>query len=123
MSAIPSALIPALRVAFRSQGFPEATVRDDGTINPAGILAGVYDEVEFRSALTPTIRLRTQTLLDERRAPNPFVQFLKPTVVLKGKGEQTFIAPVGAHEGGGWLPSIVIAGTLIGLGFLIGKSV
>jgi hypothetical protein len=119
--AIPSALIPALRVAFRSQGFPEATLRDDGTINPAGILAGMYDEIEFRTALTPTIKVNTRDLT-LGGPTHPFVSFIKPTVVLRGKGEETVIAPLGATQGGGWLPGIAVAAGLVGIGYLLGKA-
>lgn len=119
--AIPSALIPALRVAFRSQGFPESTLRDDGTINPAGILAGMYEEIEFRTALTPTVKVNTRELA-AFGPPNPFVSLLKPTVVLRGKGEETVIAPLGVTPGGGWLPGIAVVAGLVGIGYLLGKA-
>lgn len=119
-SPIPAALIPALRVALQSQGFPAQTLRDDGTLNPAGLLAGVYDEVEFRSQGTPTIRLKTNQLLSEG-PPNPVVTWLKPTIVLRGKGQETLIAPVGVSAGGGWVPMLLMGGLLIGTGYMLAK--
>ena len=117
---IPSALIPALRVALRSQGFPDQTLRDDGTLNAAGLLAGVYDEVEFRTALSPSVVLKTKELLNQG-PPNPFVQYLKPTVIMRGRGEETIIAPVGVATPGGWLPGIGAVVVLVGAGFLLGR--
>ena len=38
-NGIPQVLIAPLRVALQSQGFPSEMVKDDGTINPAGLLA------------------------------------------------------------------------------------
>lgn len=121
MAAIPSPLVAPLRAAFTSQGFPAQTVRDDGSLNVAGLLAGIYDEVEFRSAATPTIRLNTQQLLTEG-PPNPFMSWLRPTVVLRGKSGETVIAPVGASQGGSILPGLVVVGTLLGIGYAVGRA-
>ncbi len=96
-------------------------VRNDGTINVAGLLAVTYDTVEFRSALTPNITINTRDLLDESSPPNPALQWLRPTVVLRGGGQDTIIAPYGASNGGGWLPGLLGAGALVGLGFVLAK--
>ncbi len=114
-----------MRSALESQGFPAGTLRDDGTLNPAGLLAGVYSEVEFRSSLTPTIRMNMRSLVEPAtgpEGPGPFTQFLKPTVVLRGNGQETFIAPTGVSAGGGWAPAVLSVAALIGIGVVIGRS-
>jgi len=119
-AAIPQVLIAPLRVALQSQGFPPETVKDDGTINPAGFLATAFDEVEFRSALTPTIKVNTKQLLHESR-PNPFFTWSRPTVVMRGAGQEAVIAPWGQHPGGSVVPLAGVALGLVGLGFLLAK--
>lgn len=119
---IPSALINPLRAALQSQGLDPATIRSDGTINPAGFLAAAFDEVEFRSSATPTITLRTSELLNEQQGPpNPFLQWLRPTVVLRGRGGETVIAPLGASKGGSILPGLGVVLVLVGVGYALGR--
>lgn len=120
MANIPGVLIGPLRVAFQSQGFPPEMVKDDGTINPAGLLATVYDEVEIRSSLWPTQTIRVNELLKSGN-PNPFLQWVKPTVVLRGKGQETIIAPYGASPGGSVIPVVGAVVGLVGLGYLLAK--
>lgn len=119
---IPSVLIEPLRAALQSQGLDPGTIRSDGSINPAGFLAAAFDEVEFRSSATPTITLRTQELLREGGTPNPFIQWLRPTVVLRGRGGETVIAPLGPSKGGSILPGLLLVGGLVGVGYLLGRS-
>lgn len=119
-AAIPQVLIQPLRVALQASGFPPETVKDDGTLNPAGFLATAFDEVEFRSALTPTIKVNTKQLLREGR-PNPFFTWARPTVVLRGGGQEAIIAPWGQHPGGSIIPVAGVALGLVGLGYLLGK--
>ena len=118
---IPSVLIEPLRAALQSQGLDPGTIRSDGTINPAGFLAAAFDEVEFRSSATPTIRLQTRELLKEGGAPNPFIQWLRPTVVLRGRGGATVIAPVGESKGGSILPGLGVVLVLLGAGYALGR--
>lgn len=119
-AAIPQVLIQPLRVALQASGFPPETVKDDGTLNPAGFLATAFDEVEFRSALSPTIKVNTKQLLREGR-PNPFFTWVRPTVVLRGGGQEAIIAPWGQHPGGSIIPVAGVALGLVGLGYLLGK--
>jgi hypothetical protein len=119
-NGIPQVLIAPLRVALQSQGFPSEMVKDDGTINPAGLLAATFDEVEFRSALTPTVRVNTRQLLKEGR-PNPFLAWARPTVVMRGAGQEAVVAPWGQHAGGSIIPLTGAALGLVGLGYLLAK--
>ena len=121
MAAIPAVLIPALRVALVDQGFPSATIRDDGTVNAAGFLAGAYDTIEIRTDIAPTITIRTADLLKQGQGPSPIVSLLKPTIVLTGNGQQTVIAPVGASAGSSGLPLVAALLALIGIGFALGR--
>lgn len=119
---IPSVLIQPLRAALQSQGIDPRTITDDGRINPAGFLAAAFDEVEFRSSLTPSITIRTADMLrDPGGPPNPFLAWLRPTVVLRGRAGETYIAPAGVSKGGSILPGLLIVGTLVGTGFVLGR--
>lgn len=122
MSAIPSVMIAPLQAALQSQGFPATTIRPDGTLNPAGLLAGLYSDIEFRSSATPSIHMRTAEL-GQGGTPNPFLAWLRPTVILRGAGGETVIAPVGVSEGGSILPGALVVVGLVGLGVLIGKNI
>lgn len=123
---IPSVLVPALRSALTSQGFPASTLREDGTLDPAGLLAGVYDTVEFRTALTPTVHINTMSVFGTGQPGQPpppgIATWLKPTVVLTGAGQSTTIAPAGASAGGGWLPLGLVVAALVGVGVVIGRA-
>lgn len=120
MSGIPQVLIAPLRVALQQQGFPPEMVRDDGSLNPAGLLSTVFDEVEFRSALWPNINVKTRQLLAQGPA-NPFMAWVKPTVILRGGGQETIVAPFGQHPGGTVIPVIGVGVLLIGLGYALAK--
>lgn len=115
--AIPTPLVPTLRAALEASGFPGSTVANDGTINPAGFLAGVYDTVEFRTMLSPPIKFNTRDLLAQGGAPNPFVGFLKPTVILSGPNGQNIIAPVGAAGTAGTYVGLFAVAAIFALGF------
>lgn len=121
MAGITSNLVQPLRAALQAAGFPADTIRDDGSINPAGLLAGAYDEVEFRSSATPTIKMQTANLL--QGGPNPFLAWLRPTVVLRGRltGE-TVIAPAGVSKGGSILPIAATVAVLVGVGYALGRA-
>ena len=121
---IPSVLVQPLRSALTSQGFPAGNIRDDGTVNPAGLLAGVYEEVEFRSSAWPTVRFNMRELAGAQgETTNPFLKWLRPTVVLRDRsGNENVIAPLGASQGGSILPALVASAALLGLGFVLGRS-
>lgn len=119
-TGIPQVLIQPLRVALQQQGFPPEMVRDDGSVNPAGLLSTLYDEVEFRSSLWPNITAKTRGLLTDP-TPNPFMSWVKPTVVLRKGDATTTIAPYGVSPGGTVIPVVGGALLLVGLGFLLAK--
>jgi hypothetical protein len=118
---IPKPLIEPLRAALASQGFDPRTVGSDGSINPAGFLAGAYEEIQIRTRATPTITMRTRELLDEG-PPSPVLKWLQPTIILKGRSGETVIAPFGVSPGGSLVPGLLVVGGLIGFGFLLGRA-
>lgn len=121
---IPSVLVQPLRSALTSQGFPAGTIRDDGTVNPAGLLAGVYEEVEFRSSAWPTVRFNMRELAgDQGETTNPFLRWLRPTVILRDRsGAENVIAPLGPSQGGSILPAAFAAASLLAVGYVLGRS-
>ena len=122
-SGIPAVLIDPLRSALASAGYPRETINDAGDLNPAGFLAGTFDTIEFRSAVTPTIHINTQELLQPDYAPpNPFVKWLQPTVILRGKGGETAIAPFGTSSGGTVFPVLLAVAAVLGIGFVLGRA-
>lgn len=118
---IPTMLIEPLRSALQSQGIDPATITNGGTINPAGLLSAAFDTVEFRSSATPTIRIRTSQLL-AGGPPNPFLTWLRPTVVLTGKSGTITIAPAGESKGGSILPGALVVLSLVGIGYALGRT-
>ena len=119
-TGIPQVLIQPLRVALQQQGFPPEMVRDDGSLNPAGFLATLYDEVEFRSSLWPNITAKTRGVLMDQQ-PNPFLSWAKPTVVLRKGDATTTIAPYGVSPGGTVIPAVGVALLLVGVGYVLAK--
>lgn len=89
---------------------------------PAAALSSLYDTLEVRSVLTPTIRISTASILSDSngQAPNPLVSFLKPTVVLSGAQGVITVAPAG-EAGDGTLGLVAAVLGLIGLGFILGR--
>jgi hypothetical protein len=92
--------------------------------NPAASLASLYDTVEVRTSITPPIFVSLVDALSRTGPaswqPNPFVQFIKPTVVFSGQQGRVVVAPYGEAGDGTALALLSFAG-LVGLGVLIGR--
>lgn len=89
--------------------------------NPAAAFASVYDSMEIRTTLTPPVVTGTAGLFsggDGR--PNFMLNFLKPTVILRGRGGEVVVAPNG-KAGDGTVGFVVVVGTLVGLVFMLGR--
>lgn len=117
--ALPAALVPALRSALQSQGFPRASITEAGDIDPAALLSGVFHTIEFRTNASPPVVIKTAEL-QVSGPSNPLLAFLKPTVILSSTAGRTVIAPYGA-AGDGTLGLVAVVGGLIGLGVVLGK--
>lgn len=123
MASIPVILVEPLRQALMTQGFPRETVGNDGTINPAGFLAGSFDSMQIRSNITPNIDISTAELLkDDGKGGNPLLRYIRPTIVLTGKGGTSVIAPYGPAQSGGWIVPFFVVGFLVGVGVLVGRA-
>ena len=115
---VPAATIPILRAAFQSQGIPQAALDDAGNINLGALASMAYDQVIFRSAVTPDIPLN----MTELGPPEPGVaSWIKPMVVFTGKAGQVVVAPSGEPWEYGWLvmPAVVLG--LVGFGYVLGR--
>lgn len=120
-ASIPQVFIAPLRAALAAQGFPRETIGDNGVLNPAGLLAGSYDSLELRSAITPTFRIDTKALLSDGPR-NPILDAVKPTVILTGPAGTNVIAPYGPAAAGGWVVPVFFVGLLVGIGVVIGRA-
>lgn len=92
-------------------------------------LSRLADEVELRSALTPTVRVRPDSLGQPGGKPSALVQWLRPTLVVRSTtGEEYTVAPYGAaprgNAGGVLLASatLLLVGGVFGAGYLLGKA-
>lgn len=92
------------------------------TGNPAAAFASVYDSMEVRTALTPPIVTGTQGLFPttEGGQPNVLLNFLRPTVILRGRGGEVVVAPNG-QAGNGTFLFLGVIGALVGVGFVLGR--
>ena len=121
MHSIPVGLIPLLRQALTTQGFPSNAVTDGGDIDPAALLSGAFDTLEFRTNASPPITVKVADLSSgaQPRTPNPLVKWLQPTVVLTSRAGRSVIAPHGEAGNGTWTAAALVVG-LLGVGFLLG---
>lgn len=123
MALIPQLAIAPVRAALVSQGFPARSILDDGSVDPAMLLAGVFDALEFRSKLTPPVTVRVEEL-SGGAPPSGFAQWIQPAVVFSGRGGKTAIAPFGVPEVSyGWIGAGGIVVGLLGIGYLLGRAV
>lgn len=111
-----------LRAALQSQGFPAGTIKADGTVDAAFLLSGVFQQIEFRSNLTPSVQVNVAELSADAPA-SPWAKMLQPTVILHGTGGSTTIAPTGVSKDGvGLVVGLGLVATLIALGFMFGRA-
>lgn len=82
-------------------------------------LASVYDRLEIRTSVTPPAVIDLYAAAHDQSPPSPITQFLKPTIILSGRGGTEVLAPYGEAEGG-WGPSVAALGIVVGLGFALG---
>lgn len=94
-----------------------------GNIDAGGAISLLYDQVEVRTALTPSIFFPISA--QGAAQPNPLrdgiIKILQPTIIFSGPAGTQTIAPYGATAGEtSWLPVIAIGGAVIlGIGWLI----
>lgn len=113
-------LIPLVRLALVSQGYPAAIVKNDGSFDFALLAARTFDTVTIWTEFSPPTKLNISELL-KPGPPHPFLLALKPTVVLEGPAGKQVIAPYGmAATDGAWRTPLALAGALFGV-FLLGR--
>src|ERR1700690_26854 len=119
--ALPDALAAPLRTALELEGFPASVIDDSGNINPLAFVSGLYQQIEIRTAISPPIVIAL-TSVQQGGGPNPFVAFLKPTVLLKSASSTASIAPYGvASDISGWVIGGAIILGLVGIGYALGS--
>lgn len=84
-------------------------------------LSGVYDQIEFKSAVSPPTSFNVRDL-QSSSPPSPLTQWLQPTLILTGPQGRYVIAPYGEAQGG-YAPLIGTVAAIFGIGFLLGRFV
>ncbi len=113
-------LIPVVRIALASQGYPPAVVRNDGSFDFSLLSASSYDSVTIWTEFSPPTKLNISELL-KPGPPHPLLLALKPTIVLEGPAGRQVVAPYGtAAMDGGWKGPVAVVGALFGV-FLLGR--
>lgn len=82
-------------------------------------LSQFYNQVEFRSAITPSAAFTVQDLTSDG-PPNPIVEWLRPTLVFSVPQGRTVIAPYGEAPDNGLSGAIGTLALIFGAGFLAG---
>lgn len=121
MQLINPSLVPITRNLIASQGGNPFMVNDDGSLNPDGVLALFWNNVEVRTSVTPPILFPigpTGTPADP--ATEALIKALKPTVILKGPAGEVVVAPYGTVVAKSWVPVAVAGAALVAVvGWLI----
>lgn len=96
--------------------------KPDGTLDPAVLASKAYDSIEFRTRLTPPIKVPTVELSEQVPA-GPWVRFVQPAFVLRGRAGTQVIAPFGLPNPvvGAAITVGVVLG-LIYLGYVLGRA-
>ncbi len=78
-----------------------------------------YDTATFASSATPAVTVNLRDALADG-PPNPYAQWLKPTLVLSGPAGRQVIAPYGPSSGSVGGPLLLVLG-IFGAGFVFGR--
>lgn len=101
-----------------------AAMFQGGEFTPFNGLARVYSQAEFRTNLTPSIRIDIASLDGGGSgAPNPFLRFLKPTLTLSGPAGTKIIAPAGEASSSGGVWGLITLVGLTSIPYLVGVGV
>jgi len=121
MQLINPNLVPAARSLIQSQGGNPWMVNDDGSLNPDGVLALFWNNVEVRTSVTPPIRFPIgPTGAPADPTTEALIKALKPTVILSGPAGEVMVAPYGTVVATSWLPVAIVGGLGLALvGWLV----
>jgi len=121
MQLVSPALVGVTRTLIGSQGGNPWMINNDGTLNPDGVLALLWNNVEVRTSVTPPIKFPigpTGTPTDP--STEALIKSLKPTVILSGPAGEITIAPYGTVVAESWWPAILVGAAGLGIiGWLI----
>lgn len=121
MQLIDPNLVNISRALIASQGGNPLMLNDDGSLNPDGVIALFFNNVEVRTSVTPPLLFPigpTGTQADP--ATDALVRSLKPTVILSGPAGRVVVAPYGTVVAESWLPVILGGAAVLGvLGWLV----
>jgi len=121
MQLINPNLVGTTRLLIQSQGGNPLMINNDGSLNPDGVLALFFNNVEVRTSVTPPLLFPigpTGTPADP--ATEALVRSLKPTVILSGPAGRVMVAPYGTVVAKSWVPVLVAGGVgLALLGWLV----
>lgn len=121
MQLINPALVGITRNLIASQGGNPMMVNNDGSLNPDGVLALFFNNVEVRTSVTPPLLFPigpTGTPADP--ATEALIRSLKPTVILSGPAGQVVVAPYGTVVAESWVPVLLAGGAALAvIGWLI----
>jgi len=121
MRLIDPSLVGITRNLVASQGFNPLIVNSDGSLNPDGVLAMFFNQVEVQTSATPPLRFPIGPSGEPTDpATDALVKTLKPTVILSGPAGRVVVAPYGSEPATSWLPIIIAGGATVALiGWLV----
>ncbi len=121
MQLINPSLVGVTRTLISSQGGNPWMINNDGTLNPDGVLALFWNNVEIRTSVTPPIKFPIgPTGTPSSPSADLLVKSLKPTVILSGPAGQITVAPYGTVVAESWWPAIIAGGLGLALvGWLV----
>lgn len=120
---LPPILVGPFRAALQVAGYSPNIVTDEGSVDPGQLVASAYDTIEFRSRIFPSLAFSTASLIGGGPTGGGLAELLKPSVILTGRSGKVEVAPYGTPDPAtGLFGFILFAGTLISIGYLVGRA-
>jgi len=108
-------LVGSVRQILAGQGVDPSILSDSGSIDGANLLSIAFDQVEIRTAATPTVKFSLAGPTDPQT--DALLRELQPAVILTGRAGTAKISPYGVP--GGVSDVFKSAGVQIGIGALL----
>lgn len=116
---VPVWAIAPIRTALQAARVDPASIDDAGEIVASKLLGSFYTSAEVRTRITPSVSLDLAEQMSG--PPSPLVQWLQPTVILRGPAGERVIAPYGVAEESSGAALLIPVLALFGLGFIAGR--
>jgi len=125
---VPSSVVPIVRGAFMSQGIDGSMISDSGDVEPQALIALLFDTIEVRTRLTPSL------VIDLKRAPveggdRLLKEIIQPELIFRGNAGEFKLNPYGEPTGispevgkWGWIAGLGIGGLLLAMILLGAKG-